>query len=392
MPGDHIIPHRVEGIKSETIRTQQTLAAQKLVQYDIYLDSAAEEFQEWSESTWSPLVLMRNFQNLEKRARERARAPDQTEQEERTEEEGELKLIQRLEAISKEYQDRNPELQARTLQLLRSRISARDTVEDIMRKVRSTYIDISLADEALDFLLETADAATREKILLAKEELNRIYEREIRAGRNMSSQAREFSSQGLGSANALRDLYRNITGNPRDASTLFQELTTAYPYDKMKIVLEFLLHSLGADLKSKGTSISRAELQRLMTETRNMQAILGVFRFFLSRMPMIASSFDRQGLPLPPKVTFEMLAKLFVKFLQERYPSVDKAMQLGGQLGLSDEAVAMMIIFVQYRDAVRQVAPRLFRDEKHRQDMLTCFIETLEEIDETLEEEEEKEK
>ncbi len=291
MPGDHLIPHRVDSIKSDTVRAQQALAAQKLVQYDIYLDSAAEEFQEWSESTWSPLVLMRNFQNLEKRVRERARGTEQAAQEERTEEEEELKLIQRLEAISKEYQDRNPELQSRTLQLLRSRISERDTVEDIVRKVRSTYIDLSLADEALDFLLETADAATRDRILRAKEELNRIYDREIRAGRNINTQAREFSSQGLGSTNALRDLYRNITGNPRDAQTLFQELTTAYPYDKMKIVLEFLLHSLGADLKSKGTSIGRAELQRLMTETRNMQAILGVFRFFQSRMGLIGSSF-----------------------------------------------------------------------------------------------------
>ena len=334
---------------------------------------------------------MRSFQNLEKRARERARGTEQTAQEEKTEEEEELKLIQRLEAISKEFQDRNPELQSRTLQLLRSRISARDTVEDIVRKVRSTYIDLSLADEALDFLLETADAATRDKILRAKEELNRLFDREIRAGRNINTQAREFSSQGLGSANALRDLYRNITGNPRDAQTLFQELTTAYPYDKMKIVLEFLLHSLGADLKSKGTSISRAELQRLMTETRNMQAILGVFRFFQSRMGLIESSHERLGLPMSSRITFEALAKLFVKFLAERYPSVDKALQLASQLGISDEAAAMMIIYVQYRDAIRQVAPRLFRDEKHRQDMLTCFIETLEEIDEELEEEEEEE-
>ncbi len=90
------------------------------------------------------------------------------------------------------------------------------------------------------------------------------------------------------------------------------------------------------------------------------------------------------------RITFEALAKLFVKFLAERYPSVDKALQIASQLGISDEAAAMMIIYVQYRDAIRQVAPRLFRDEKHRQDMLTCFIETLEEIDEELEEEEEE--
>jgi hypothetical protein len=41
---------------------------------------------------------------------------------------------------------------------------------------------------------------------------------------------------------------------------------------------------------------------------------------------------------------------------------------------------------------MRQVAPRLFRDERHRQELLMCFMETLEDLEEELEEEEEKDK
>jgi len=41
---------------------------------------------------------------------------------------------------------------------------------------------------------------------------------------------------------------------------------------------------------------------------------------------------------------------------------------------------------------MRQVAPRLFRDERQRQELLMCFIETLESLEEALEEEEEKDK
>lgn len=79
-----------------------------------------------------------------------------------------------------------------------------------------------------------------------------------------------------------------------------------------------------------------------------------------------------------------------MRFLQERYPSVDKALLLSQQLGIADEELAQLIIYLQFRDAMRQVAPRLFRDEKHRQELLMCFMETLEDLEEELEEEEEK--
>ena len=84
-----------------------------------------------------------------------------------------------------------------------------------------------------------------------------------------------------------------------------------------------------------------------------------------------------------------MLAKLFVKFLLERYPSADKVAQLGVQMGISDEIIAEVIIFTQMRDGVRQVAPRLFRNDQHRQDILMAFIEALEDLEEQLEDSEE---
>ena len=159
----------------------------------------------------------------------------------------------------------------------------------------------------------------------------------------------------------------------------------------MKTVIAFILHALGSDLKAKGPSIARGELHRLMTEARSMQAILGVYRFFRSRMQLVQSAFEREGLTLPGRITFEMLAKIFVKLIMERYPSSEKVLQAGIQLGLSEEIIAEMIIFTQMRDGVRYVAPRLFRSEQHRQDVLTVFIDTLEDLEDKLEEEEEEE-
>ena len=110
----------------------------------------------------------------------------------------------------------------------------------------------------------------------------------------------------------------------------------------MKTLIDFFLHSLGSDLKSKGPSIDHAELHRLMSETRKLQAILGIFRFFKSRMALIASAFFRQGLALPGRISFEELAKLFMKFLQERYPAPEKVLQMAIQLGLAEEWLAQI--------------------------------------------------
>ena len=386
MPEDHLISQGIQRAQQQKTVQQQTAA--RLSQYAIAQEVAQAGFDEWADlNAWNPLALARNFQSIERRARLR---PEDSQKQEKADEEESVSMVEQVQEISEHYQRKNPELQARTLLSLRARITAKDSAEDIIRKLREAYTDLALVDEALDFLLETADPAFKRVLDEAKAQLNRLYEREIKSGRNIGAQARNFSTQGLGSPTALRDLYRNITGNPRDANTLFEELSNQYPFEKMKVVIDFVLHSLGADIKSKGPSIPREELQRYMTETRNMQAILGVYRYFLSRMRLIVSSFDRQGLTMPDRINFEALARIFMRFLQERYPSVDKALLLSQQLGLAGEELAQLIIYLQFRDAMRQVAPRLFRDEKHRQELLMCFIETLEELEEGLEEEEEK--
>ncbi len=382
----------------DALRAQQAAEKQRLAQYAIAQDSIIDEFKDWSDtSTWNPMALSRNFQPLERRVRDRGKADETSKAHETDKEEealDEVVPIEKVEETSQQFHKKNHELQQRTLLLLRSRISSKDTAQDVLKKVQEFYTDASLADEALDFLIETSRGRIQETMRQAKEELNRTFSREIKAGKNIFSQAQEFAAKGLGAPTSLRDLYRDITGNPREASTLFEELTSNYPFDKLKSVITFLLHSLGADMKSKGPSISRAELSRLFTETKNMQAILGVFAFFLSRMRMITSSFTREGLSLPTKITFETLAKTFMRFIQERYPSVEKILQLSFGLELSDSLEAQIIIYIQFRDALRQVALKLFKDDRQRQELLLCFMDALEELEEQLEEkieEEEKE-
>ena len=159
----------------------------------------------------------------------------------------------------------------------------------------------------------------------------------------------------------------------------------------MKMVIDFILHSLGQDMKSKGPSISKEELQRLFSETRTMQAILGVYRFFFLRTKLMQGEFKRADLAMPNTVNFQTLSKAFMNIIKDRYPNPQKILSFAKALGISEEMLAKIIVYTQMRDALREVSPKLFKSEQHRQEMLMSFIETLSELEDEMEEEEEEE-
>lgn len=190
-------------------------------------------------------------------------------------------------------------------------------------------------------------------------------------------------------------MYRDITGNPRDSTTLFEELSSKYAFKDLKKIVDFMLHSLGADLKASGPSIARGLLHRLITETRNMQAILGVYRFFRGRMHLIETLFADQQMAVPKELSFETIAKQFMTLCAERYPTSDKVLQLAKRLGISSSLLAKIIVLSQMRDAVREVARDLiFKSLQHRDELYMAILEALEDLEEELEElsDEEEEK
>lgn len=351
------------------------------------LEEAEEDFQMWSEQGFDA-VPRRKFKTLDEL--QKYRPTPKAEKEEKTEEEKKVEKQKQIEDTAAKFEQRNGELKAKTLQILLSRLSPNDDLETILAKVLEVYSDYSLADDALEFILQTSGGKLKEAAQQAKDALNARYGREIAAGKNIVAEAREFSRAGLGSPTALRDMYRDITGSRRDAIKLFDELFATYTYSKMKKAIDFLLHSLGSDLKAKGPSISRGELQSLIEDARSLLALLGIYGFFESRTKLIFSQFHQYGLNVPTQLTFEALARQLIQLLKERYLSPDKVLQLAKNLGLLEEIVGQIVVFTQMRDAVRQIAPRLYRNNKHKEDLLESIIEALEELEEELEENEEE--
>lgn len=102
----------------------------------------------------------------------------------------------------------NPELDAKTLLILKAHLSETDTTEETLRKVLEAYSDFSVADDALEYLEKITEDTMLQNIKQARAELNENFGREVTAGKNIAEEARNFASQGLGNPNGLRDLYR----------------------------------------------------------------------------------------------------------------------------------------------------------------------------------------
>ncbi len=370
---------------------QKAEAKQKLARMDARQVGSQANMEEAGElMSFNPLAMKKKFETLNKKAEKPPEGQKTLKsEEEKAADAGESSAV---EEIAEDYYQRNPELQKKTLTNLQQEMKPDDSHEQILEKLQKTYTDKALADEAIDFLIETAETKEelKQKYIQAKETFNAQYGREIQAGRNIGAQARAFSEKGLGSPTALRDLYREITGNPRSPHKLFEELVEKFKFSDMKNIIDFILHSLGTDMKAKGPSISKAELQRLFGEARNMQAILGVFRFFFGRMKMIKRQFDRFDLSMPSRINFEALARLLMKLIEERYPTPDKILKQAFTLGIAEELAAQVIIYTQYRDAMRHISPKLFKSERHRQEILMALMETLSDLEDELNEDEDE--
>lgn len=292
--------------------------------------------------------------------------------------------------LAAKYAKSNSELKKESLLLLRQSLSGqgKEEIKDLLKKF---YPEASLADEALDFLLESTEGELQDALREVKDELNEESGPEIKAGRNMGEVSREFQSK-LGKPTELRSFYREVTtGDPKSPTDFFHELSDKYEFEQLKDAIQFLFSALGQDFRAKGPSIPKGELHRLMTECKTLQAILGVYYFFKSRMRLIESALKRNGIVLKKSISFKDLAKIFMLLVNNRYPSSDRVLAFSKQMGIDQSLVAQIIYFTQMRDAIRQTSPRIYRSDNHKEELWLSILDALEDLEIELEEEEEEE-
>ena len=145
------------------------------------------------------------FKELKERQREEKRQEVRSEKSEKPAPEKSSDTA-RVNAIAKFYQKRNAEMDSQKLLTLYTQIENLENVQEMLDKVLKHFSDPSLADEALDFLLETLPpgSAAYKKALETKNLIRAQRGRQIIAGRNMGDLSR--SHPALGTPSELRDL------------------------------------------------------------------------------------------------------------------------------------------------------------------------------------------
>jgi type III secretion protein W len=97
--------------------------------------------------------------------------------------------------------------------------------------------------------------------------------------------------------------------------------------------------------------------------------------------------FNTTGMNMPPELTFETMSKSFMDLVAERYPSADKVKAQARNLGIENNLVAKIIVFSQFRDAIREVAvTQIYRNLQHRDELFLAIIDALEDYEEELDE------
>jgi len=129
---EDLTPSRILPVQLDTARTQQAAAQQAARAIVATQEETETDFQSWiDEGAFNPTVMARRFEALENKRKRFARE----EEAEKAERKEEVLQVQRLEEVSEQFSRGNPELQTRSLLLLRARITQRDTKEEILRKV-----------------------------------------------------------------------------------------------------------------------------------------------------------------------------------------------------------------------------------------------------------------
>jgi len=190
---------------------------------------------------------------------------------------------------------KNEELDEKSLILLSDNISEMSGKEEIMAAIGKFYKDPFLQDDALEFLI-SANPKLAETLIEIKNELNDKFGARINSSRDIAEEARAFASDKMGSPVALRELYFNMTHNPQEATTIFHEFSSQHEYADLVKICKFLFNSIGRDLNAQGATIPRGLLHRLMSESKNLQAVKGVFETFKDSEALMFKQFEKNGI------------------------------------------------------------------------------------------------
>lgn len=249
-------------------------------------------------------TLRQLFKKKEKKEKTSAREAVQksTEKKERLIEEAKS-----VDDAAEKMAKKHPDFESDVFEQLCNSLIAKDSSAAIKNKALKAYKnDPTLAEDALAYLEQVSDDNLKAKVKEARILLKEAQPREIKAGRNIQGPVTNFGKdhkEVKQSPNALRTLYRAVTGKPWTPNELYAQLFKNFPFEHLVFIFGFLFDALGAELRlTADASIPKPQLRKRVKDIKNVQAIFGVYRFFKGSLRSIKASFKKYHILLPKAV------------------------------------------------------------------------------------------
>lgn len=255
------------------------------------------------------------------------------------------------------------------------------SADALKRSIEGFSSDVSEQFAALSFLEEAfADDPTADDLLESvrklRSELEQSHGPAVRSGLNVSANAAEFPE--LGSVQDLRDFYRQLVLGFSDVGQAHAAIVERYGAERFPQATEFLISSIGAEIRSLSPSLEPNRLKAVMDDlfhlqmARNVQSsvgdLLGKLKNAFGLQPALtASEFTTDFMSLrnqrwidPNKIT-ALVERVGVKDLEAQIYALRELHQLTRRL--PDKAFDSLEARVQLADAVQSALDQAISKE-----------------------------
>ncbi|SPN73468.1 type III secretion regulator YopN/LcrE/InvE/MxiC,HrpJ-like domain [Chlamydia serpentis] len=284
--------------------------------------------------------------------------------------------------LADKYTAGNSEISGQELRGLHDTLSDDSSPEEILSILKDKIKDPALQSLALDYLVQTT-SSTRGKLKDALIEARNTHTEQLGrtaiGGKNILFASQEYAEQLNVSPSGLRSLYLEVTGNTHTCDQLLSMLQDRYTYKDMAIVSSFLMKGMSTELKRLGPYVPGAQLQVLMTETRNLQAVLTSYDYFEARVPVLLDSLKAEGIQVPENINFVKVAESFHKVINDKFPTASKIEREVRSL-IGDDTESVTGVLNLFFTALRQTSSRLFSSADKRQQLGAMMANALDSV------------
>lgn len=284
--------------------------------------------------------------------------------------------------LSEKFAENNTEISGQDLRGLRDSLRDDSSPDDILKMVQEKFPDPALQSIALDYLVQTtpsSNGALKENLIQARQQHTASNHQAVVGGKNILFASQEYAEALNVSPAGLRELYLNVTSDFHSCSQLLTMLQSSYSHEEMGPVSSFLLRGMAADLKSEGPSVPAPKLQVMMTETRNLQAVISSYDYFNDHVPHLLSSLKAEGATVPEGIQSNQVADAFLSIIKDKFPTASKVEKAASEVvGNDSEAVSGLLNL--FFKAVRETSPRLFGSAEKRQQLGAMIANALDAV------------